>query len=72
MTEAGRHPILAHKHYAAHSVFTPEKLLREARRQKGLAEGELPRICILDPEGDIVQHLVETGLARRNLLWACN
>ncbi|HVN55235.1 MAG TPA: nucleoside phosphorylase [Anaerolineaceae bacterium] len=71
MTEAGQPPILANKRHDAPSVFTPEKLLREARRQQGLAEGEVPRFCILDPDGDIVQNLVETGLARRNLLWAC-
>lgn len=28
-------PLLDHKDYGAPSVFTPENLLREARRQKG-------------------------------------
>ena len=40
-------PILAHKDYLSLSVFTPENLLREARRQKSIAEGSIPRICIL-------------------------
>ncbi len=33
------------KRYAEPSVFTPENLLREARRQKSIAVGEVPRVC---------------------------
>jgi len=36
-------PILAGKDYAAPSVFEPENLLREARRQKGHRGGRPPR-----------------------------
>ena len=50
-------PLLTHKHYDASSVFTPENLLREARRQKGLAFGQVPSICVLDPDGDLVDYL---------------
>ncbi|MDQ6660571.1 MAG: hypothetical protein M3Z24_06355, partial [Chloroflexota bacterium] len=50
-------PLLSHKHYEAPSVFTPDNLLREARRQKGLAQGTVPRICLLDPDGDLVEYL---------------
>jgi len=64
-------PILAHKDYLSLSVFTPENLLREARRQKSIAEGSIPKICILDPDGDIVQNLLEAGLAQLNPYWAC-
>ena len=49
----GHAPILEHKYYGLSSVFTPENLLREARRQKGLAPGTVPAICILDPDGDL-------------------
>ena len=35
-------PILAHKDYAKPSAFTPESLLREARRQKNLADVAVP------------------------------
>lgn len=45
--------------------------MREARRQKGLSEGSIPRICILDPDGDIVEHLLEMGRAEPNPYWAC-
>jgi uridine phosphorylase len=64
-------PILGQKSYSEPPVFTPANLLREARRQKGLACGEVPRICVLDPDGDIVGHLRETGRARPNPHWAC-
>ena len=31
----------------------------------------MPKICILDPDGDIVQYLLETGQAHPNPYWAC-
>ena len=64
-------PILNSKYYEAPSVFTPENLLREARRQKGLAIGMVPAICVLDPDGDLVNHLHATNRARRHPTWAC-
>lgn len=66
-----RPPILSGKHYDAPSVFTPENLLREARRQKGLSESAVPDVCVLDPDGDIVGNLVATGRAARSREWAC-
>ncbi len=64
-------PIMSHKSYAEPSVFTPANLLREARRQKGIARGRVPPICVLDPDGDIVEHLREAGRAEPNPYWAC-
>jgi uridine phosphorylase len=64
-------PLLRGKDYSAHSVFTPEALLREARRQKKIASGEVPEVCILDPDGDIVRYLLAAGRARRLGVWAC-
>lgn len=64
-------PILRHKHYDATSAFTPESLLREARRQKGLPTVAVPEICLLDPDGDIVRHLRARGDANRHPGWAC-
>ncbi len=66
-----RPPILSNKVHQAPSVFTPDNLLREARRQKSVPSGAVPTICVLDPDGDIVQHLIDTGRAQRNLYWAC-
>ena len=64
-------PILAHKDYAKPSAFTPESLLREARRQKNLADVAVPAVCLLDPDGDIVRRLKADGRARRAPDWAC-
>src|SRR5207253_8952470 len=58
-------------HYAEPSVFTAENLLREARRQKGVARANIPRICVLDPDGDIVRWLVGAHRAERDPQWAC-
>jgi len=64
-------PILNSKYYEAPSVFTPENLLREARRQKGLAVGTVPAICVLDPDGDLVDYLHATNRAKPHPTWAC-
>ncbi|MDO8877788.1 MAG: nucleoside phosphorylase [Pseudolabrys sp.] len=64
-------PILSHKRYDAASAFTPESLLREARRQKNLTTASVPDICVLDPDGDIVRHLRVAGRAERHPGWAC-
>jgi len=64
-------PILRMKRPTEPSVFTPEALLREARRQKGVGDRAVPEVCILDPDGDIVRHLRVTGSARRHPDWAC-
>ena len=64
-------PILQHKDADARSVFAPAALIREARRQKGLAITDVPAICVLDPDGDILRHLQRTGQARRFDAWPC-
>lgn len=64
-------PILSGKDCDARSEFTPESLLREARRQKGLATASVPEVCVLDPDGDIVRHLHSTGAAKPDPTWAC-
>ena len=64
-------PILAGKDFAAPSVFEPENLLREARRQKNLPGSAVPEICLLDPDGDIVRALARSGRSRRSAGWAC-
>ncbi len=64
-------PILAGKDYGASSIFEPANLLREARRQKGLASQNIPDICVLDPDGDIVRALRRAGRAAQSAGWAC-
>lgn len=67
----GRSPILDNKLPDEPSVFVPHALLREARRQKGLAAISVPDVCILDPDGDMVRRLRSTGQATRFEGWAC-
>ena len=69
--DGGTPPILGQKHYAQPSAFTPENLLREARRQKRIADSGIPKICVLDPDGDIVRSLLARGEARLDPGWAC-
>ncbi len=64
-------PILRHKQHGAPSVFQAGNLLREARRQKGLAAAEVPELCLLDPDGDILSYLRDTSQARPAAAWAC-
>ncbi|MGC2201567.1 MAG: nucleoside phosphorylase [Stellaceae bacterium] len=64
-------PLLEGKDFTAPSVFEPENLLREARRQKALPNAAVPEICILDPDGDIVRNLAKTGRSHRSAIWAC-
>jgi len=63
-------PLLSSKDYAAPSLFVPGNLLREARRQKALPEVPVPRVCVLDPDGDVVRHLAASGRGRHPG-WAC-
>lgn len=64
-------PILTNKFHAKPSVFAPTALLREARRQKGLGETDVPPVCILDPDGDLVRQLCQSGAAQPFTDWPC-
>jgi hypothetical protein len=59
------------KAYAQASVFEPANLLREARRQKNLPDIAVPRVCLLDPDGDIAAHLESSDEGRKHPGWAC-
>jgi uridine phosphorylase len=62
-------PLFATKRFDEQSVFTPDALLREARRQRDLPDRPVPDVCLLDPDGDVVRHLVSTGRAERDETW---
>lgn len=64
-------PIVGGKDHAAASVFRPEALLREARRQKQLPVAAVPKFCLLDPDGDVVWHIKRNGSGRTHEGWAC-
>jgi nucleoside phosphorylase len=64
-------PLLNNKYYNYPTVFPPSSLLREARRQKSIPKGTIPKICILDPDGDLVEYLIRYKKARINPHWPC-
>lgn len=64
-------PTLIRADHAEPSVFQPESLLREARRQRRRVEEPVPDICLLDPDGDVVRYLERTRRGRRSESWAC-
>jgi uridine phosphorylase len=68
---AGAAPLIERHDHVAPSLFRPENLLREARRQKGIAPGSVPPVCLLDPDGDILRVLRRAGRATLSPGWAC-
>ncbi len=64
-------PLLDNKNSASPSVFRPAALLREARRQKGLQNVDVPAVCILDPDGDMVRRLRKEQRSRTFEGWPC-
>lgn len=65
-----RSPFRDKQNYTEESVFKLENLLREARRQKGVPECDIPEVCVLDPDGDMVSYLNKSGRASVNSCWA--
>jgi uridine phosphorylase len=68
---AGPVPLFERKDHAAPSVFRPENMLREARRQKAIGCGTVPPVCVIDPDGDIVSHVRRKRAATLCDAWAC-
>lgn len=68
-TDPDSSPLFEAKEFNESSVFTPEALLENARRQKDLPERSVPDICILDLDGDIVGQLTATGEAHKDETW---
>ncbi len=64
-------PLLDNKNPSSPSVFRPAALLRAARRQKGIPIVNVPAICILDPDGDIVRRLRKEGRSKPFEGWPC-
>jgi len=64
-------PILDNKNISSPSIFAPSALLREARRQKNLLTVPVPAVCVLDPDGDLVRRLRETGTTKPFAGWPC-
>jgi purine-nucleoside phosphorylase len=64
-------PLLQRNDHAAPSIFRPENMLREARRQKGIGAAPVPEVCVIDPDGDIVDHVRRHHAAQPSAHWAC-
>jgi uridine phosphorylase len=64
-------PLLAGKDYDAPSVFTARAMMREAARQKDLARADVPAVCILDPDGDLLAFVRSRRGATRVAGWPC-
>lgn len=71
MSKTSTPAVLSNKYFKESSVFRPENLLREARRQKQMQDCSVPEICILDPDGDLVRYFTKIGKAEKNRCWAC-
>lgn len=70
MAEDNRIPLLEHEPSET-PVFTAANLLRAARIRKGLPKVAVPPGCLLDFDGELVQHLVDTGKAVEDPAWPC-
>src|SRR6202795_578215 len=64
-------PNIDNKNTSSPSIFVPSALLREARRQKNLPNVPVPPVCLLDPDGDLVRTLRETGRTKPFAGWPC-
>ena len=62
-------PLFGAKAFDEPSVFAPDALLKNARRQKDLPERSVPDVCVLDPDGDIVRRLAAAGEAAKDETW---
>jgi Phosphorylase superfamily len=71
LPDAADMPLFNRDDYAAPSVFLPQSLLREARRQKALPESVVPPVCVLDPDGDLVAYARRQFGATQSPHWAC-
>lgn len=69
LSEQGESLLFGAKRFDDPSVFTPGSLLEDARQQKGLPDTGVPPVCVLDPDGDLVEHLVSTGRAEQEPAW---
>ena len=66
-----RSPLLEHVLSSETPVFTAANLLEAARIRKRLPKVTVPAGCLLDFDGELVQHLVDTGRAVEDSAWPC-
>ena len=64
------YPVLSHKHYAKPSYSRLATCCAKPVGKKVLLKRAYPQ-CVLDPDGDIVQHLIAIDQASVDPHWAC-
>lgn len=70
MAEDTRIPLLEHEPLDT-PVFTAANLLEASRIRKGLPKVAVPPGCLLDFDGELVQHLAGKGKAAEDFSWPC-
>jgi uridine phosphorylase len=70
VAEKTRIPLLEHETAEA-PVFLPANLLETARTRKGLPKTPVPAGCLLDFDGELLDHLVRSGEAVADPSWPC-
>ena len=63
-------PLFRHR-LASPSAFTPEDLVKAVRLERGIEAVRVPKLCVLDFDGDLTDWLVQSGLAHPCSGWAC-
>lgn len=63
-------PLLSHPLEQA-SDFTPQALIEAVRAKRGLVSVAVPEVCILEFDGDLTDHLVESRAVSHWGNWAC-
>lgn len=63
-------PLLNHP-LEERSAFTASNLIESVRRTRRIPNGVVPRLCILEFDGDITDWLVRQGLAKPFQSWPC-
>lgn len=53
------------------AVFTPDRLIHAVRTERALPHTPVPKVCLLDFDGDITDWLVNAGFASPCPAWAC-
>lgn len=70
MAEDTRMPLLEHEPSET-PVFRAANLLEAARIRKGLPKVAVPHGCLLDFDGELLQHLADTGKVVEDPAWPC-
>jgi uridine phosphorylase len=70
MTPSPPCPLLDHE-LDSPSAFKPEDLVSAVRATRGLPDEVVPRVCVLDFDGDLTDWLVSHGKATSFAPWAC-